>query len=190
MEDKLKKLGENRHQGPGSRSARQSRRAAERRRRRGRPLPEEEAKWWSAITAARQPNKNFTVAHDGNGGQDYPMVVLVNRYSASAAEIVSRRAAGSRPRLDPRRNHVRQGPGADRVPAERQHRPGADHRALLHAQRTPDPARLLEHLVPRLLLPQQPGPEEHRRREDDRQRPHRVRRRRHHARRKIRRRPS
>jgi len=35
-----------------------------------------------------QPNKNFTVRHDGKG-VDYPVVVLVNRYSASAAEIVT-----------------------------------------------------------------------------------------------------
>jgi carboxyl-terminal processing protease len=35
-----------------------------------------------------QPKKNFTVRHDGKG-VDYPVVVLVNRYSASAAEIVS-----------------------------------------------------------------------------------------------------
>jgi carboxyl-terminal processing protease len=35
-----------------------------------------------------QPNKSY-VAHSDNGGKDYPMVVVVNRYSASAAEIVS-----------------------------------------------------------------------------------------------------
>ncbi len=35
-----------------------------------------------------QPNKNYT-AHNDNGGKDYPLVVLVNRRSASAAEIVS-----------------------------------------------------------------------------------------------------
>jgi carboxyl-terminal processing protease len=35
-----------------------------------------------------QPNKNLTVRHTGKG-VDYPVVVLVNRYSASAAEIVS-----------------------------------------------------------------------------------------------------
>ncbi len=35
-----------------------------------------------------QPTKNFTVRHDGKGA-DYPVVVLVNRYSASAAEIVT-----------------------------------------------------------------------------------------------------
>ena len=32
--------------------------------------------------------KTYTARH-GNGGHDYPMVVLVNRYSASAAEIVA-----------------------------------------------------------------------------------------------------
>ena len=80
-------------------------------------------------------------------------MVVVNRYTASAAEIVSRRAAGSRPRLDSGRNHLRQGPGADGISAERKHRPGADHGALLHAQRPIDPARLFEHFVPGLLLP-------------------------------------
>ncbi|PYT15617.1 MAG: S41 family peptidase, partial [Acidobacteria bacterium] len=35
-----------------------------------------------------QPNKNY-FAHSDNGGKEYPVVVLVNRLSASAAEIVS-----------------------------------------------------------------------------------------------------
>jgi carboxyl-terminal processing protease len=35
-----------------------------------------------------QPNKNYTARND-NGGRDYPVVVVVNRLSASAAEIVS-----------------------------------------------------------------------------------------------------
>ena len=34
------------------------------------------------------PNKNYTARTDGTG-KDYPIVVLVNRYTASAAEIVS-----------------------------------------------------------------------------------------------------
>lgn len=34
------------------------------------------------------PEKPYTARH-GNGGYDYPIVVLVNRYSASAAEIVA-----------------------------------------------------------------------------------------------------
>lgn len=35
-----------------------------------------------------QPNKSYTARSD-NGGKDYPVVVLVNRFSASAAEIVA-----------------------------------------------------------------------------------------------------
>jgi carboxyl-terminal processing protease len=35
-----------------------------------------------------QPNKNY-FAHKDNGGREYPVVVLVDRYSASAAEIVT-----------------------------------------------------------------------------------------------------
>jgi len=35
-----------------------------------------------------QPNKNYA-SHGDSGGKDYAMVVLVNRYSASAAEIVA-----------------------------------------------------------------------------------------------------
>ena len=34
------------------------------------------------------PEKPYIARH-GNGGRDYPIVVLVNRYSASAAEIVA-----------------------------------------------------------------------------------------------------
>src|ERR1700674_5164875 len=34
------------------------------------------------------PEKRYTASH-GNGGRDYPLVVLVNRGTASAAEIVA-----------------------------------------------------------------------------------------------------
>ncbi len=34
------------------------------------------------------PEKPYMARH-GSGGRDYPIVVLVNRYSASAAEIVA-----------------------------------------------------------------------------------------------------
>src|SRR5205814_9075515 len=34
------------------------------------------------------PERRYTAAH-GNGGRDYPLVVLVNRGTASAAEIVA-----------------------------------------------------------------------------------------------------
>ena len=61
------------------------------------------------------------------------------------------RAAGSRPRLDSGRDHLRQGLGAGAVPAVRRRRAAADHRPLLHAQRTADPARLLAPVVLRVL---------------------------------------
>ena len=77
---------------------------------------------------------------------DLPMVMLVNRNSASASEIVSRRAAGPRPRARRRRDDVRQGARAVGLPRQRRRRPGADHRALLHAERPPDPAPVGRHL--------------------------------------------
>ncbi len=36
-----------------------------------------------------QPNKVYTASGDGPGGKNYPIVVVVNRFTASAAEIVS-----------------------------------------------------------------------------------------------------
>lgn len=41
-----------------------------------------------SLRGRAQPNKNYA-AHGDGAGKDYPMVVLVNRYSASAAEIVA-----------------------------------------------------------------------------------------------------
>ena len=50
------------------------------------------------------------------------------------------RAAGSRPRDRRRRDDLRQGAGAVGLPRQPGRRPGADHGALLHAERPADPA--------------------------------------------------
>ena len=67
--------------------------------------------------------------------QDVPMVVLANRNSASASEIVTRRAAGSRSRVRRRRDDVWQSARAVGLPHQLRRGPGADDRALLHAER-------------------------------------------------------
>ncbi len=41
-----------------------------------------------SVRGRAQPNKTYSARSD-NGGKDYPIVVVVNRYTASAAEIVS-----------------------------------------------------------------------------------------------------
>jgi len=41
-----------------------------------------------SVRGRAQPNKTYTARND-NGGRDYPIVVVVNRFTASAAEIVS-----------------------------------------------------------------------------------------------------
>ena len=74
-------------------------------------------------------------ATDESEFTDIPIVMLANRNSASAAEIVTGRAAGSRPRLRRRRDDVREGARAVDLPHQRRRRARADHRALLHAER-------------------------------------------------------
>ena len=87
------------------------------------------------------PEKAY-IARNGNHGRDYSDGGAGEPLLGFGRRDRFRRAAGSRPRLDSGRDHLRQGPGADRLSAAREHRAGADHGALLHAQRPPDPARL------------------------------------------------
>ena len=97
------------------------------------------------------PEKRYTAAH-GNGGKEYPLVVLVNRGTASAAEIVAGAIQDHDRGLIVGRNHFRQRSGADRLSALREHWPGADHGEVLHAEHAFDSARLLERFPLRLLL--------------------------------------
>ena len=69
-----------------------------------------------------------------------PMAVLVNKYSASASEIVSAAPAGPRPGRRHRRAQLRQGQRAEHHPDGARHqRPEADDGELLAAERQEHP---------------------------------------------------
>ncbi len=76
-------------------------------------------------------NSDYTEHPDGHARQPAQRQRVGDRH---------RRAAGSRPRARRRRDDLGQGARAVHLPALGRRGPGADHRALLHAERTPDSA--------------------------------------------------
>ena len=112
--DALDKFRPRQPQRPDPRSPRQSRRPAQRGSRRLRQVPQK-----GQIVVSQRgrayPDQVYRANH-GERGRSIPIVVLVNHGDRVRSGDRLRRAAGSRPRADRRRNHLRQGAGADRLP--------------------------------------------------------------------------
>ena len=92
-------------------------------------------------------------AKHGERGREYPIVVLVNRGTASAAEILSGALQDHDRAWIFGEEYFREGAGASALSAFRQQRSPADHRQILHAQRPLDSARLRPPELVRILEP-------------------------------------
>ena len=131
------------------------------------------------------PEKPYIARH-GNEGRDYPIVVLVNRYSASAAEIVAGALQDHDRALILGDNTF--GKGLVQTVYPLSENTGL---ALTTAHFYTPSGRLIQRdyshtvVLQLLLQPQGHGSEEQQRRQDDGQRPNGVRRRRHHAGREV-----
>jgi len=122
VEQNLKRLGEDRIEGLILDLRDNGGRFAEPSGGRGRPLSGEGQ---SVVSQrGRSSRERVYTAEHATPGRRYPIVVLVNHYSAFGRGNRFRRAAGSRSGLDFRREHVRQGPGANHLSASRPHCPG------------------------------------------------------------------
>ena len=133
------------------------------------------------------PDQNYTATH-GNGGKTFPIVVLVNRDTASAAEIVSGALQDHDRALIV--GETTFGKGLVQTVYNLSENTGlaAHHLSLLHALRPAHPAQLRGRFALRLLQSRRRAASRFKqsRGQAHRLRPHRLRRRRHHARRKNR----